>query len=105
MGIMETIIYYLLLTVSLVYVTDLSGVVWDVSERIWKWRHKGEQWRMQLIGKPWSCSMCQVFWTGLIMGTLQWNLIWGMFMGSIGAILSIGIKNIIKKIIEWLNKI
>lgn len=49
------------LTVIVVYVIDLSGVIFSIEDFLSKWL-KGRA----KIPKPFSCSLCMVWWTGII---------------------------------------
>ncbi len=50
----------LIITLILVYILDLSGLIGEM-ERILQKRLK----RKVVIRKPWSCSLCMTFWTGI----------------------------------------
>lgn len=102
---MELILYYLLIIISMVYITDHSGIILDLSKWVWEKRNGKGTWKYQILGKPWSCSMCQSFWIGLVVGIIGWNVVWGLFIGTVGAIISLIIKNLMRRLLIWINKI
>lgn len=55
------IINIFFLTVIIVYVIDLSGVIFSIEDFFSKWLKAKAK-----IPKPFSCSLCMVWWTGLI---------------------------------------
>lgn len=52
----------LLITILVVFIIDLSGVVDSFKQSLSKWIGKGEIKRL----KPFDCSLCVTFWSGLI---------------------------------------
>lgn len=56
----------LLLACIIVFIIDLSGFIPEMSERIWKILYKNVKYVDWIIPKPFSCSLCMVFWIGVI---------------------------------------
>lgn len=102
---MESVIKILLLVTVSTYITNHSGFLEDISKRVWEWRNKGQKWKYQLLGKPWSCITCQGFWIGVIVGGREWGWIIGLSLGVVGSLLSMLMNIILKRIIGWLNRI
>jgi len=55
----------LILQLIIVFIVDLSGVMEHIKKRIWKWL-KGDKPYKDFEFKPFGCSLCMTFWTGLI---------------------------------------
>lgn len=51
-----------MITILVVFIIDLSGVVDSFKQSLSKWIGKGEIKRL----KPFDCSLCITFWSGLI---------------------------------------
>lgn len=99
----------LIIAFVIVFITDLSGVVDNIKLFIWNKLYKGiaynDNWRIHLL----DCSLCQVWWIGLI-----YILINGFSFYMLGYIallsfltpqikdLLLGIQNIIQKLINKL---
>ena len=56
----------LLLACIIVFIIDLSGFIPEISERIWKILYRNVKYVDWIIPKPFSCSLCMFFWTGII---------------------------------------
>lgn len=52
----------LLISIIMVFIIDLSGIIDEMEHALAKWLNKKEVH----IPKPWSCSLCTSFWTGLL---------------------------------------
>lgn len=67
-------IFYI--AVILVFIIDLSGFVDNISKWIWKKLYPKVKYTDWRIPKPFSCSLCATFWSGLaylgITGTFSW---------------------------------
>lgn len=62
---MKTIIDLLLVAVVWVFVLDLSGFWDEVTTKVSGWLTNGRV-RRPFSLKPFSCSLCMTFWTGLV---------------------------------------
>lgn len=62
---MMILLNLLILQLIIVFIVDLSGVMEHIKKRIWKWL-KGEKPYKDFEFKPFGCSLCMTFWTGLI---------------------------------------
>lgn len=67
------------ITVILVFGIDLSGFVDSISKWIWKKMYPKVKYTDWRIPKPFSCSLCATFWSGLaylgITGTFSWFML------------------------------
>lgn len=52
----------LLITLITVFIIDLSGIIDELEHSLSKWLNK----KSVHIPKPFSCSLCMTWWTGLI---------------------------------------
>lgn len=48
-----------------VYIVDISGIVDTIKQVIWRWLFKDREYREFRL-KPFDCSLCLSFWSGLI---------------------------------------
>ena len=91
-----------LVTFVIVYIVDYSGIIFDLSKFIYKQTHKGKEWKYQIIGKPFGCSVCMSFWINtLLILCYGQSLVLAL---TIGCLSSLG-TNIYKLIINYYNKI
>lgn len=100
------ILQLIIICFSITYIISHSGIVFDLSKFIWKLTHPNKDWTYQIIGKPFSCSICMTFWVTL--GFLLFNsvgLIYSLGIASLMAICSILVDKIIGLIIKLINKI
>lgn len=63
---MNPILILLLITVSCVFIIDLTDFVDSVKIGIWKWVWKDKREYRDFRIKPFDCSLCMSFWCGLI---------------------------------------
>lgn len=56
-----TMIDLLIIALILVFIIDLSGIITEMEKALQK-----KLKRKVIIRKPFSCSLCMVFWTGLV---------------------------------------
>lgn len=56
----------LLIQIILVYIIDLSGVSEHIKRGIWKWLKGKDKPYKDFELKPFLCSLCMTFWTGLL---------------------------------------
>ena len=59
---MELVINILLIAVIWVFILDLSGIIDEMENGLAKWLNV----KKVHIPKPFSCSLCMTWWTGLI---------------------------------------
>ena len=98
---MENIyINIVLLTYILTYIIDYSGITTEINKTIYKLRKR--EYRYQPLMKPFGCSLCMCFWVNTIYLFYNTNNI--ILSLSIGVSSSLMV-NIIKKIIDFYNKI
>lgn len=103
---MMTIIFnILIITFSTTYIIGSSGIIVDLSRALYKLTHSDE-WKFQLIGKPFGCFVCLSFWLNLIYTLLVGlNFIYCVGLACCMAILSVLFNKLISKILELINKI
>lgn len=102
------VVKLLLIAIFWVFITDLSGIIGSIQYGLSKWVGK-----TLFIPKPFNCSLCMTFWTGLayliIYGYL--NLI-GLAALSLVSVMTpqvkdiiIMMKDIVTSIITYIHKI
>lgn len=97
------IITLLLITFSVVYIIDFSGIITDLSKYIWIQTHPNQVYKYKQIGKPFGCSVCMTFWLSILYCIFGLNICI-IYSISIGCGLSLS-TNIFKNIINYYNKI
>lgn len=71
---MSSYIILLLLTTACVIVVDLTDFIDSIKHMIWKWAWKGKKEYRDFEFKPFSCSLCLSWWTGLIYLLISWKI-------------------------------
>lgn len=56
----------LMLSAIICYIIDISGVVDSLKYAIWRWLFNGKREYEDFRLKPFDCSLCMCFWSGLI---------------------------------------
>lgn len=59
----NTYVDLLILAFAVVYAIDVSGFVPEIITRFFRWLKKP---RPTQTVKPWECSLCMTFWTGVV---------------------------------------
>lgn len=104
------IIDMLMITVIVVYIVDLSGFIDSLKRGIWRWLRGDVKYR-DFDLKPFDCSLCSTWWTGLIyiIVTGEFTLInivivigFSFFSSEIAFFLNV-LKDLMGKIIDKLN--
>lgn len=68
-----------------------------LSKFIYKLTHKNKEWNYQMIGKPFSCSICMTFWLILFYMLISGiGIIYSLGLACTMALLSILIDKLIK---------
>ena len=70
----ELMINLLLMTCIIVFIIDLSGVIDEMEKGLAKWLKV----KTVHIPKPFSCSLCMTWWSGLLYLILAQALTWKM---------------------------
>ena len=60
------ILNLIILQLIVVFIVDLSGVMTHIKKGIWKWLKGKDKPYKEFSFKPFDCSLCSVWWTGLI---------------------------------------
>lgn len=60
------ILNLIILQFIVVFIVDLSGVMTHIKKGIWKWLKGKDKPYKEFSFKPFDCSLCSVWWTGLI---------------------------------------
>ena len=60
------IINLILIQLIVVFIIDLSGIVETAKKWVWKKAFKTIPYNEEFRMKPFDCSLCVTFWTGLI---------------------------------------
>ena len=93
---MNTVLDLLLIAVIVCYIIDLSGVIQSMEEglsRLLKYRVS--------IPRPFSCSLCSVWWTGLIyLIVVHKFCLWYIALVALISFFS----NTISGLIRWVNE-
>ena len=97
---MNIYIQLLLLAWVVVFIVDLS----DVTGELASWLHR------EKLRKPWSCSLCMTWWTGLIWALTTGSLTWGVvaYLAALAFFtnpLALLADNLREFIIKLINKI
>lgn len=96
----------LLLTFSIVYIIDHSGIVYEISKTLYTQLNKGKQYNGQIIPKPFSCSVCMTFWTTLIiMLCSSISVIVTLALASCYSIASVVINRLLVQLFKLIDKI
>ena len=61
----HTLLNLLILQLIVVFIVDLSGVMTQIKRWIWRWLKKDKPYK-DFSFKPFDCSLCSTWWTGLI---------------------------------------
>lgn len=93
------VLIYILLTFSIVYIIDFSGILFDLSKLFYEVTTR-RKWKYQMIRKPFGCSQCMTFWSILIYSLFSQPIIISLFAACLMA-LSV---NLFKLLINFYNK-
>ena len=63
---LTVLINLLLIQLLVVFIVDLSGVMTHIKKAIWKWLKGKDKPYKDFEMKPFDCSLCTTWWTGLI---------------------------------------
>lgn len=103
----------LLLTALIVFIIDLSGFVDEIVKRLYdKYIGKGDYHTIIPKLKPFSCSLCMTFWTGLIylLITAQFNILMISYVALLAFMTPVigdflqWVKDLLTKLIDFLYK-
>lgn len=91
----------LIITALIVFIVDLSGIIESMESGLGKWLKCTVR-----IPKPFSCSLCMSWWTGLIylICVGQFSILWIGYVGLL-AFLTPVINNLLQLLRDGLNKI
>lgn len=90
----------LILSIIVCFIVDISGFIDSVKQGLWKWVYNGKKEYSEFRLKPFDCSLCLTFWSGLIylLCVSQFNLLMigyvcllSMFSGFISKVLNVAV--------------
>lgn len=88
----------LLIDVIVCFIVDISGFVDTIKRTIWKWLRKDKPYQEYRL-KPFDCSLCLCFWSGLIWLLIQGNIsIGSVALVCMFSLIAEQISNILKLI-------
>lgn len=103
---METLLSILIITASIVYIINHSGIVVSISKTLFNFLNPDKVWMGQLIPKPFSCAICMSFWVVLIIALFSGaGIIYSIGIASLMSLTSILIDRTILVIIRLINLI
>lgn len=56
----------LCIQIIIVFIIDLSGVVDYIQPLVWKWLFPKLPYKESVVIKPWFCSLCMTWWSGIL---------------------------------------
>ena len=99
------LINILILTISIVYIWNHSGFIFDITKMIFKKLNPEKPYLGQPLPKPFSCYSCMTFWVNLVYALFYLNIIYSLGIGVAASILAILIDKLLGLILKYINKI
>lgn len=87
----------------IVFIIDYSGIIFDLSKFLYT--ISGREWKYQIIGKPFGCSLCMVWWLTIAYLLFNIGFLYAIGLAALSSIFSVFTKKIIGLIFKWFNKI
>lgn len=88
------------------YVVDISGVVDSIKYAIWRWVFNGKREYEDFRLKPFGCSRCMCFWSGLIyIAVAGYFNIWMIGLVCSFSMLSDVLTKLLNLVVIWFNTI
>jgi len=103
MGILYILLGSIIINFVIVFIIDYSGIIFDLSKFLYT--ISGREWKYQIIGKPFGCSLCMVWWITLIYLLFNVPFLYAIGIAAASSILSVLTKKIIGLIFKLINKI
>jgi hypothetical protein len=81
---------FVMILFSISYIIDHSGIVQDISKKIFEIINKNEKWNGKIIKTPLTCTKCLSFWVVLFYSLfiLNYTFIVSLFIASECSLLS-----------------
>lgn len=102
---MQLIINLIIITLSITYIWNYSGFIFDITKLIYQKLNPNSKYMGQQLPKPIGCSMCMVFWTTFIISLLSVTLIYSLGIATLFTILSVFIDKLYGVLFRLINKI
>lgn len=97
----------LIIIISIVYIWEHSGFIYDMNKLIYNKLNKGKQYKGQPIMKPFGCYICMIMWiTSIYFYTqIEHNIIYSIGIGVLSSIVGMIVDKILMIILRLINKI
>lgn len=99
------ILNILILIISIVYIWNHSGFMFDMTKNIYEKLNKNKKYMGQTLPKPFGCYTCMTFWIILIYSLFNMTLIYSIGIAVLSAILSVIFNNIFFVLFKFIDKI
>ncbi len=103
MEILYIMLAIIIINFVVVFIIDHSGMIIDLSKFLY--RIMGRKWNYQIIGKPFGCSLCMVWWITLIYLLFNIGFLYAIGLAALSSICSVFTKKIIGVVFRMFNKI
>lgn len=102
-----SILEILIIIVSIVYIWEHSGFMYDLSKFMYEKLNKGKRYKGQPIMKPFGCYTCMIMWVTTIHYYIyiQSNIIFAIGVGVVSSILGMLIDKLMGIVIRIIYKI
>lgn len=99
-----TIVKLLMILFSITYVVDHSGIIYEVSKKLYTKLNPNKIYMGQIIPKPFSCSQCLSFW--FTIGYILINFTtYGLIVAIFAGVIATFVTKIFDKLIQKITKI
>ncbi len=97
----------LIIIISIVYIWEHSGFIYDLSKLVYTKLNKGKQYMGQSLMKPFGCYTCMIMWITTIYyyTQIESNIIYSIGIGVLSSIIGIIVDKILMIILRIINKI
>ena len=97
----------LILIVSIVYVYNYSGFMYDLTKGFYRLLNPEKPYMGQPLFKPIGCTLCMVWWITILYSILflKLSIIYSLGIGVGSSIGSMLIDKVLGKVIDLINKI
>jgi hypothetical protein len=88
---------------SITYVVDHSGIIYEISKKLYTKLNPNKPYSGQIIPKPFSCSLCLSFWITIgymLINFPTYGIIVAIFIGVTSTFVTKVFNKIIQKIIQ-----
>lgn len=102
-----SILEILIIIVSIVYIWQISGFIYDFTKFLYTKLNKGRKYMGQPLPKPFGCYTCIIFWSTTIYfyTTVNSNLILSIGVGVLSSVVGMVVDKLMMLIIRAINKI